>query len=621
MSYQVLASKWRPQVFADVVGQEHILTALTNSLKLGRLHHAYIFSGMRGLGKTSIARLFAKALNCETRIDANPCGKCLSCMEIRQGTFIDLIEIDAASRTRVEDIRELIDDIQYLPVRGYYKIYLIDEVHMLSRHSFNALLKSLEQPPPHVKFILATTDPQKIPLTIISRCMQFHLKILDINLIGKQLKKILKAEKIAFETSALSLISKVADGSMRDALTLTDQAIVYSNGHITLSSVNSMLGYLDSAQIGELIEAFAYTEGSKIMKVLNKIDTLRIIDWEFLLVEMLTMLHHIAMVQLLPEYVTKQQEYLNLTAPTVNIIQLLAKTLSLKDTQIYYDILLRGRADLFLAPNKKIGVEMTLLRALTLRFHYKEHPIISPNTDDLHNNLTKDNPIPYSDFNLNDLKDKKINPNLSCADDPINHLHSNQKILMCKKKILAPQQPKKTLLIPLLNKGLSEPPSNSDDKTVKLEIPLSKVLLPIPGLKDEISAQINEEVILQDSWSAEITKIALPKLVKEIALNSWCEQDKDIVVLHLRSRKRHLNNSSARIILTNVISRHREQLTKVYIVEDDNIHFKTPYELIKEIYKKKIQKTIKKLEQNGHIYMLCCTFDAKIDAKSLVLDS
>ncbi|MEI4220344.1 MAG: DNA polymerase III subunit gamma/tau [Candidatus Dasytiphilus stammeri] len=615
MSYQVLASKWRPQVFTDVVGQEHILTALTNSLKLGRLHHAYILSGMRGLGKTSIARLFAKALNCKTRIDANPCCKCLSCMEIRQGTFIDLIEIDAASRTRVEDIRELIDDIQYLPVRGYYKIYLIDEVHMLSRHSFNALLKSLEEPPPHVKFILATTDLQKIPLTIISRCMQFHLKILDINLIGEQLKKILKAEQISFESNALSLISKVSDGSMRDALTITDQAIVYSNGHITLSSVNSMLGYLDSAQIIELIEAFAYTEGQQIIKLLNKIDTLRIIDWELLLVEMLTMLHHIAMVQLFPEYMTKQQEYLNLTANTVNRIKSLAKTLSPQDTQIYYDFLLRGRADLSLAPNKKIGVEMTLLRALTLRFHYKGHPIISAHTDNLHTN-----PITSSDFTLHYLKDKKISPNLSFADDPLNHLQSKKKILMWNKKIIAYPQPKTKLLIPIKH-VLPAPPSNSDDKTVKLEIPLSKLLLTFPGLKNEISAQINEKVILQDSWSAEITKIALPKLVKEIALNSWCEQYEDIVVLHLRSRKRHLNNSSARIILTNVISRHREQLTKVYIVEDDNINFKTPYELITDIYKNKIKKKIKTLEQNANIYMLCCTFDAKIDAKNIVLDS
>lgn len=432
MSYQVLASKWRPQVFTDVVGQEHILTALTNSLKLGRLHHAYILSGMRGLGKTSIARLFAKALNCETRSDVNPCGKCLSCMQISQGTFIDLIEIDAASRTRVEDIRELIDDIQYLPVRGYYKIYLIDEVHMLSRHSFNALLKSLEEPPPHVKFILATTDPQKIPLTIISRCMQFHLKILDINLIGEQLKKILKAEKIYFESSALSLISKVSYGSLRDALTITDQAIVYSNGHITLSSVNSMLGYLDSAQIVELIESCAYTQGTKIMKLLNKIDTIRIIDWELLLVEMLTMLHHIAMVQLFPEYVTKQQEYLNLTATTVNKIKSLAKTLSPKDTQIYYDILLRGRADLSLAPNKKIGVEMTLLRALTFRFNYKGHNIISPNTDNLHNNLlTKhsNNPISSSDLNLNYLKDKKINnSHITFTDHSLNPLQSKKNL-------------------------------------------------------------------------------------------------------------------------------------------------------------------------------------------------
>nr|WP_227643535.1 DNA polymerase III subunit gamma/tau [Klebsiella pneumoniae] len=254
MSYQVLARKWRPQTFADVVGQEHVLTALANGLSLGRIHHAYLFSGTRGVGKTSIARLLAKGLNCETGITATPCGVCDNCREIEQGRFVDLIEIDAASRTKVEDTRDLLDNVQYAPARGRFKVYLIDEVHMLSRHSFNALLKTLEEPPAHVKFLLATTDPQKLPVTILSRCLQFHLKALDVEQIRHQLEHILGEEQIAFEPRALQLLSRAADGSLRDALSLTDQAIASGEGQLTAASVSTMLGTLDDDQALSLIE-------------------------------------------------------------------------------------------------------------------------------------------------------------------------------------------------------------------------------------------------------------------------------------------------------------------------------------------------------------------------------
>ncbi|WP_016603172.1 DNA polymerase III subunit gamma/tau, partial [Yersinia pestis] len=245
MSYQVLARKWRPQTFADVVGQEHVLTALANGLSLGRIHHAYLFSGTRGVGKTSIARLLAKGLNCETGITATPCGTCANCQEIEQGRFVDLIEIDAASRTKVEDTRELLDNVQYAPARGRFKVYLIDEVHMLSRHSFNALLKTLEEPPAHVKFLLATTDPQKLPVTILSRCLQFHLKALDVEQIRAQLEKVLLAEQITSDARALQLLARAADGSMRDALSLTDQAVSMGQGQVTTVTVSQMLGTLD----------------------------------------------------------------------------------------------------------------------------------------------------------------------------------------------------------------------------------------------------------------------------------------------------------------------------------------------------------------------------------------
>lgn len=299
MSYQVLARKWRPQTFADVVGQEHVLTALANGLSLGRIHHAYLFSGTRGVGKTSIARLLAKGLNCETGITATPCGTCANCQEIEQGRFVDLIEIDAASRTKVEDTRELLDNVQYAPARGRFKVYLIDEVHMLSRHSFNALLKTLEEPPAHVKFLLATTDPQKLPVTILSRCLQFHLKALDVEQIRAQLEKVLLAEQITSDARALQLLARAADGSMRDALSLTDQAVSMGQGQVTTVTVSQMLGTLDDEQPLAIIEALVSADGARVMAQIEQAAS-RGVDWENLLVESLSLLHKIAMVQLLP---------------------------------------------------------------------------------------------------------------------------------------------------------------------------------------------------------------------------------------------------------------------------------------------------------------------------------
>ncbi len=360
MSYQVLARKWRPQTFADVVGQEHVLTALANGLSLGRIHHASLFSGTRGVGKTSIARLLAKGLNCETGITATPCGVCDNCREIEQGRFVDLIEIDAASRTKVEDTRDLLDNVQYAPARGRFKVYLIDEVHMLSRHSFNALLKTLEEPPAHVKFLLATTDPQKLPVTILSRCLQFHLKALDVEQIRHQLEHILGVEQIAFEPRALQLLSRAADGSLRDALSLTDQAIASGDGRLTAESVSTMLGTLDDDQALSLIEALVAADGERVMAGVNEAAA-RGVEWEALLVEMQSLLHRIAMVQLSPSALGADMAAIELR------MRELARTVPPTDVQLYYQTLLIGRKELPYAPDRRMGVEMTLLRALA--FH------------------------------------------------------------------------------------------------------------------------------------------------------------------------------------------------------------------------------------------------------------
>ena len=358
MSYQVLARKWRPKNFSEVVGQSHVLTALENGLKENRLHHAYLFSGTRGVGKTSIARLFAKGLNCVNGITADPCGECENCKAIEAGNFIDLIEIDAASRTKVEDTRELLDNVQYKPVVGRYKVYLIDEVHMLSRHSFNALLKTLEEPPEYVKFLLATTDPQKLPITILSRCMQFHLKALDEAQISAHLNRVLTAENIPFDVPALDKLAKAAQGSIRDSLSLTDQAIAMGNGKVSTDVVNTMLGLLDEDQPIEIIYALHQGNGERLMKTIQTVAE-KAGDWDELLAETAEKLHQIALMQLLAKNATDENDHLGF----------LAKHISPEDVQFFYQVIVSGRKELASAPNRRIGAEMTLLRALA--FHPK----------------------------------------------------------------------------------------------------------------------------------------------------------------------------------------------------------------------------------------------------------
>ena len=300
MSYQVLARKWRPRNFSELAGQEHVQRALINALESDRLHHAFLFTGTRGVGKTTIARILAKSLNCEKGISATPCGECSACREINEGRFIDLIEVDAASKTKVEDTRDLLENVQYAPTRGRYKVYLIDEVHMLSTHSFNALLKTLEEPPPHVKFLLATTDPQKLPVTILSRCLQFNLKRLPADLITEYLEKILQQEKIIFDNTAIALIAEAADGSMRDALSLLDQAIAYGGGELKDAEVRTMLGTVDKTHVFELLQALANRDSTLLLNSIEQLAS-HSADFENALNEILSLLHRIALTQIAPD--------------------------------------------------------------------------------------------------------------------------------------------------------------------------------------------------------------------------------------------------------------------------------------------------------------------------------
>jgi len=358
MNYQVLARKWRPHNFTEVVGQEHVVKSLINALQHNRLHHAYLFTGTRGVGKTTIARILAKAINCENLQDFNPCGVCSVCRELDEGRFLDLIEVDAASRTKVEDTRDLLDNAQYAPNHGRYKVYLIDEVHMLSGHSFNALLKTLEEPPPHVKFLLATTDPHKIPVTVLSRCLQFNLKRLLPAQIFTQMEFILQQEGIEFEAAALKLLSRAADGSMRDGLSLLDQAIVYGNGKVPAEDVRIMLGTVAQQPVDDILSALAQGDAVAILDKINEIANLTP-DFSDVLQQILQALHRVALVQQIPTAVDHDFD--------ADMIAALSSRLAPEDVQLFYQIGLMGQKDLDLAPDPQSGFEMVMLRMLIFK--------------------------------------------------------------------------------------------------------------------------------------------------------------------------------------------------------------------------------------------------------------
>ncbi len=631
MSYQVLARKWRPQTFADVVGQEHVLTALANGLSLGRIHHAYLFSGTRGVGKTSIARLLAKGLNCETGITATPCGVCDNCREIEQGRFVDLIEIDAASRTKVEDTRDLLDNVQYAPARGRFKVYLIDEVHMLSRHSFNALLKTLEEPPAHVKFLLATTDPQKLPVTILSRCLQFHLKALDVEQIRHQLEHILGVEQIAFEPRALQLLSRAADGSLRDALSLTDQAIASGDGRLTAESVSTMLGTLDDDQALSLIEALVAADGERVMAGVNDAAA-RGVEWEALLVEMQSLLHRIAMVQLSPSALGADMAAIELR------MRELARTVPPTDVQLYYQTLLIGRKELPYAPDRRMGVEMTLLRALA--FHPRM-PLPEPEAPPAQaiqaapaqQSAPASAPPPPQNLPQTTSQvlaarsqlqrsqgaptPKKSEPAAASRARPVNNA-ALERLSSITERVQARPAAAALEKAPA-KKEAYRWKSTTVVETVKEEVATPKALKKALEHEKtpELAAKLAIEAVERDSWAAEVSRLAVPKLVEQVALNAWKEQEGNRVCLHLRPSQRHLNSAGAQQKLAEALGILYGTPVELTIVEDDNPAMRTPLEWRQAIYEEKLAQAREAIIADNNIQTLRRFFDADLDEESI----
>ena len=370
MSYTALARKWRPRRFGDLVGQEHVVKALSNALADNRVHHAFLFSGTRGVGKTTIARILAKCLNCETGVTAEPCGKCAACRAIDEGRFVDLIEVDAASRTKVDDTRELLENVQYTPAAGRYKVYLIDEVHMLSQHSFNALLKTLEEPPPHVKFLLATTDPQRLPVTVLSRCLQFNLKRLPVASIAARMAEILAAESVPAEAAALTALARAADGSLRDGLSLLDQLIAFGGGAVTAAAAREMLGTIDRDRVAAIADAIATGEAAQVIEAARALEEWAP-DYGAVLDELAGVLVCTALKQAIPDYDLAERA-------DAALIERLASSISPDDVQLYYQTAIIGRRDLPLAPDPRTGFDMVLLRMLAFRYGAAARPATAP---------------------------------------------------------------------------------------------------------------------------------------------------------------------------------------------------------------------------------------------------
>jgi len=655
MSYQVLARKWRPKNFEELMGQEHVVTVLVNALAQQRLHHAYLFTGTRGVGKTTIARIFAKSLNCETGITTTPCGQCDTCLEIDQGRFVDLLEIDAASKTKVDDTREILDNVQYAPTRGRYKVYLIDEVHMLSRHSFNALLKTLEEPPEHVKFILATTDPQKLPITVLSRCLQFHLKALTVNQIEIKLTDILAAEKVTHGEGTLTLLAKAARGSMRDSLSLTDQAIAQGRGDITLTNIQQMLGGIDQNWVYKIVSALLKQDGSSLMALSQNIASYAP-SYSRLFAELIQLFHQIAILQIV-------DQHFDLPIEHAQLLKKFSQAMSPEDVQLYYQICVNGRKDLPYASDEQAAFDMTLLRLFAFKPMLKELlpatsfqqpenkiapepvplteplPALSDKTKEVeqHEQLaqqmqvieqqavelqTNEAQAVSSKLQENQLQEKQILAEKSIApadefDSPVSAVLATRNMLRSRKRQLEKQE-KKPSDANGRQANLAEQKSKESDLA---ELDNKKVTLPKPAQPyqaENIDPATIRKANQVDKWAHMIDSMELIARLRQLAIHATIDENstEDNLILRLDQATKHLVTENAQQQLQQSISQFlaRDVNVTINIVEET---VADPYKIQSHINDKRFDYAKELLEGDDIVQALVQSFQATLDDDSI----
>jgi DNA polymerase-3 subunit gamma/tau len=605
MAYLALARKWRPKAFSEVVGQSHVVQALSNALDSGRIHHAFLFTGTRGVGKTTLARIFAKSLNCEKGTSAEPCQECGTCLSIDEGRFVDLIEVDAASRTKVDDTREMLDNVQYAPTSGKFKVYLIDEVHMLSGHSFNALLKTLEEPPEHVKFLFATTDPQKVPVTVLSRCLQFNLRAMRPEQVENQLVKILSSEGMEFDQTALHAISKAADGSMRDGLSLLDQAIAQGGGSVHLADVENMLGTISAEHSKGLLNALAEQNVDKIMQVVADMAD-HAVDFVAALDELLTQLYHVCLAQIAPSALAVKD------IDTSSISEM-AKSVNAETIQLYYQIGLISKRDIALAPSLRVGFEMAMLRMLAFEPSKDsgQMPIESPSdgqhssSPQLAQQLIPPTAAPQTSMgktlpaiaelnpgsmDSNRLAEKPTRPAAVMASAPSNVSASNQNSPSIDQHRVMEQAP------PAMGGASSQGPKSA------------QVARPTPIA---VTLSGNNE------WGELVEQSELVGFAKELAMHCACEKlSDDKVVLSLSPKVQHL-------LKPDRIAQIQDQIQKVlstkaeFIVEVEESDKETPAECLERLGVEQIEQTRQGLHDDPGVQALMSEFGATINEQSI----
>ena len=583
MSYQVLARKWRPKSFREMAGQNHVLKALINALDHDRLHHAYLFTGTRGVGKTTIARILAKCLNCESGVSSEPCGQCQSCVAIAEGRFVDLIEVDAASRTKVEDTRELLDNVQYTPSQGRYKVYLIDEVHMLSGSSFNALLKTLEEPPPHVKFLLATTDPQKIPATILSRCLQFSLKNLSPERVVDYLKTVLDKEMIQYEEPALWLLGRAADGSMRDALSLTDQGIAFGSGKLLEHDIRQMLGTIDHNAVYRLLEALRQRDAAGLMAVVSDIVELGV-DPAAVVSELLSVFHRLALAQVLPEGLD------NSLGDRQRLLDM-AKLFPAEDVQFFYQLCLSGRRDFGLSPDPRAALEMLLLRLLAFCPEGVEH---TPNQQ-----------LP-GDAAVREAAEPEKKPLTKSSEPPLRGLD----ILAAKGVKGAPPE--------------ELPGKQSSEVQTEALTPAVSAVEPRPSGEDvqysDVGSTANElayENLNSESWRQQFDRFAMPGMLGNIASHCQIAQKQDhAVTFMLDAANAALLNERHTERLSELLSQFFDRPLTVSI-DVGTVTEETPADYRQRCNEQRLQETRDALKGDPIVNSLIVEFDAVLDDSSV----